>query len=122
MAVSNAAHCPSTMVDLTKVSDIKPRMADTSTPFTFVKANPVADFTKQQTHHSPLKRPMSFTMPHTEINAQTQVNPMKDQACEYDDETRRVTVWNPKTGKKLSGNAGVFKRNLAKYLRTHPDW
>ena len=39
-----------------------------------------------------------------------------------DDETRRVTVWNPKTGKKLSGNAGVFKRNLARYLRTHPDW
>jgi len=39
-----------------------------------------------------------------------------------DDETRRVTVWNPKTGKKLSGNAGVFKKNLAKYLRTHPDW
>merc|ERR1711959_883466 len=39
-----------------------------------------------------------------------------------DEETRRVTVWNPKTGKKLSGNAGVFKKNLAKYLRTHPDW
>ena len=33
-----------------------------------------------------------------------------------------MTVWNPKTGKKLSGNAGVFKRNLARYLRTHPDW
>merc|ERR1711998_658858 len=41
---------------------------------------------------------------------------------EDDEETRRVTVWNPKTGKKLSGNAGVFKKNLAKYLRTHPDW
>jgi len=39
-----------------------------------------------------------------------------------DEETRRVTVWNPKTGKKLSGNAGVFKKNLSKYLRTHPDW
>jgi len=43
-------------------------------------------------------------------------------AYDDDDETRRVTVWNPKTGKKLSGNAGVFKRNLARYLRTHPDW
>lgn len=41
---------------------------------------------------------------------------------EDDEETRRVTVWNPKTGKKLSGNAGVFKKNLAKYLRTHPEW
>lgn len=43
-------------------------------------------------------------------------------ADDSDDETRRVTVWNPKTGKKLSGNAGVFKKNLAKYLRTHPEW
>jgi len=42
--------------------------------------------------------------------------------ADEDDENRRVTVWNPKTGKKLSGNAGVFKRNLARYLRTHPDW
>merc|ERR1712196_260944 len=39
-----------------------------------------------------------------------------------DDEKTRVTVWNPTTGKKLSGNAGVQKKNLAKYLRTHPDW
>merc|ERR1711959_208809 len=43
-------------------------------------------------------------------------------ADDSDEETRRVTVWNPKTGKKLSGNAGVFKKNLAKYLRLHPDW
>ena len=35
--------------------------------------------------------------------------------------TRRVTVWNPVTGKKLSGNAGVFKKNLDKYLRNHPE-
>merc|ERR1712193_216858 len=34
-----------------------------------------------------------------------------------DDEKTRVTVWNPTTGKKLSGNAGVQKKNLAKYLR-----
>merc|ERR1712070_196667 len=39
-----------------------------------------------------------------------------------DDATRRVTVYNPKTGKKLSGNAGVLKKNLARYLNTHPDW
>ena len=35
---------------------------------------------------------------------------------------KRVTVWNPTTGKKLSGNAGVFKKNLSRYLETHPDW
>merc|ERR1711871_658470 len=52
------------------------------------------------------------------VMAPTQIKP----AVPDEDGTRRVTVWNPKTGKKLSGNAGVFKKNLAKYLRTHPDW
>jgi len=37
-------------------------------------------------------------------------------------EDRRVTVWNPITGKKLSGNAAPFRRNLQKYLASHPDW
>lgn len=38
------------------------------------------------------------------------------------EEDRRVTVWNPTTGKKLSGNASPFRRNLHKYLAAHPDW
>merc|ERR1711939_711655 len=49
-------------------------------------------------------------------------SPIKAAAKPEDDEKTRVTVWNPSTGKKLSGNAGVQKKNLAKYLRTHPDW
>ena len=51
--------------------------------------------------------------------------PSKRTHCQHptaSEETRRITVWNPSTGKKLSGNAGVFKRNLEKYLRTHPAW
>ena len=38
------------------------------------------------------------------------------------EEDRRVTVWNPTTGKKLSGNASPFRRNLHKYLAAHPEW
>jgi len=38
------------------------------------------------------------------------------------EEDKRVTVWNPTTGKKLSGNASPFRRNLHKYLAAHPDW
>merc|ERR1712167_142363 len=49
-------------------------------------------------------------------------SPIKAAPKPEDDEKTRVTVWNPSTGKKLSGNAGVQKKNLAKYLRTHPDW
>merc|ERR1712166_367282 len=37
-------------------------------------------------------------------------------------EDRHITVWNPLTGKKLSGNAAPFRRNLQKYLASHPDW
>merc|ERR1712086_181860 len=37
-------------------------------------------------------------------------------------EDRHITVWNPLTGKKLSGNAAPFRRNLEKYLASHPDW
>merc|ERR1712093_646209 len=44
------------------------------------------------------------------------------RAAPTDEGAQRVTVWNPSTGKKLSGNAGVMKRNLAKYLASHPDW
>merc|ERR1711998_58149 len=52
-----------------------------------------------------------------------QASPVKAAPTKQeDDEKTRVTVWNPTTGKKLSGNAGVQKKNLAKYLRTHPDW
>jgi len=44
-----------------------------------------------------------------------------DDEC-IPEEDRRVTVWNPTTGKKLSGNASPFRRNLHKYLAAHPDW
>merc|ERR1712100_596383 len=39
-----------------------------------------------------------------------------------DEGNQRVTVRNTLTGKKLSGNAGVMKRNLAKWMACHPDW
>merc|ERR1719473_928901 len=61
-------------------------------------------------------KPVAYDTPEDDIP------PASHAAEDSDDDTRRVTVWNPKTGKKLSGNAGVFKKNLAKYLRTHPEW
>jgi len=35
---------------------------------------------------------------------------------------KRVTIWNFKEKRKLSGNSAPFKRNLEEYLRKHPDW
>merc|ERR1719378_2036203 len=63
----------------------------------------------------------SVCMPHPAPHASEAKSESPARKVE-DDEKTRVTVWNPTTGKKLSGNAGVQKKNLAKYLRTHPDW
>ena len=35
-------------------------------------------------------------------------------------EEKRVTIWNWREKRKLSGNAAPFRRNLAEYLRKHP--
>lgn len=37
-------------------------------------------------------------------------------------EEKRVTIWNWREKRKLSGNAAPFRRNLHEYLRKHPDW
>lgn len=35
---------------------------------------------------------------------------------------KRVTIWNWREKRKLSGNSAPFKKNLHEYLRKHPDW
>merc|ERR1712144_199908 len=35
---------------------------------------------------------------------------------------KRVTIWNWREQRKLSGNSAPFKKNLQEYLRKHPDW
>jgi len=35
---------------------------------------------------------------------------------------KRVTIWNWREQRKLSGNSAPFKKNLHEYLRKHPDW
>merc|ERR1711998_587198 len=69
-----------------------------------------------QDHRQSICMPAKLPVPTKDANSESPTRKVED------DEKTRVTVWNPTTGKKLSGNAGVQKKNLAKYLRTHPDW
>merc|ERR1719409_1021854 len=39
-----------------------------------------------------------------------------------EDAEKRVTIWNWREQRKLSGNSAPFKKNLQEYLRKHPDW
>eukprot|EP00658_Telonema_sp_P-2_P044617 TRINITY_DN3250_c0_g1_i1.p1 TRINITY_DN3250_c0_g1~~TRINITY_DN3250_c0_g1_i1.p1 ORF type:complete len:311 (-),score=75.98 TRINITY_DN3250_c0_g1_i1:242-1174(-) len=43
---------------------------------------------------------------------------------DHDDDNaeKRVTIWNWREKRKLSGNSAPFKKNLHEYLRKHPDW
>jgi hypothetical protein len=38
------------------------------------------------------------------------------------DAEKRVTIWNWREQRKLSGNSAPFKKNLRDYIRKHPDW
>jgi len=50
--------------------------------------------------------------------------PKTDKSVEGDDDNgeKRVTIWNWREKRKLSGNSAPFKKNLHEYLRKHPDW
>lgn len=39
-----------------------------------------------------------------------------------DDAEKRVTIWNWREQRNLSGNSAPFKKNLQEYIRKHPDW
>jgi len=50
--------------------------------------------------------------------------PKQDKSVDGDDDNgeKRVTIWNWREKRKLSGNSAPFKKNLHEYLRKHPDW
>merc|ERR1712072_679279 len=58
--------------------------------------------------------------------AQREHKPREPRHTDDDDSgangEKRVTIWNWREKRKLSGNSAPFKKNLHEYLRKHPDW
>lgn len=50
------------------------------------------------------------------------IKTLSQTAAENAESEKRVTIWNWKEKRKLSGNSAPFKRNLQRYLKKHPDW
>merc|ERR1711881_263638 len=58
------------------------------------------------------------------LSSHTKKSSMHHQTDYSNDEfaEKRVTIWNWREQRKLSGNSAPFKKNLQEYLRKHPDW
>lgn len=64
--------------------------------------------------------PSSLTIPHSLPNLSPSYPATLFGGLSADDE--HVTVWEPRTGKTVAGNAAPYRRNLSTWLKGHPGW
>lgn len=90
-------------------------MSDNSSSYSFMT---MEDEHRVESPKTILDVPRLFTGRHSQGGTK-QEKPLDD-----DDENgeKRVTIWNRREQRKLSGNSAPFKKNLHEYLRKHPDW
>jgi hypothetical protein len=93
-------------------------MSDNSSSYSFMPMGD-EDNTRVESPKTVLDAPCAFA-------ARTPpVTPKNDKSTpQHDDDNaeKRVTIWNWREKRKLSGNSAPFKKNLHEYLRKHPDW
>jgi hypothetical protein len=91
-------------------------MSDNSSSYSFMPMG--EDENRVESPKNIMDVPRMFTGRHSPNT------PKADKSVEGDDDNgeRRVTIWNWREKRKLSGNSAPFKKNLHEYLRKHPDW
>lgn len=98
-------------------------MSDNSSSYSFM---PMGEDENNNHHHHRVASPKTvLDAPRMFASGRNSPSTPKADKTSNDDEDnaeKRVTIWNWREKRKLSGNSAPFKKNLHEYLRKHPDW
>lgn len=83
----------------------------------------ISDEDRVNSPHNLLEAHRMFTLPVRESKRTLSFAKPQDSSHDHgEDAEKRVTIWNWREQRKLSGNSAPFKKNLQEYIRKHPDW
>lgn len=102
------------------LSETQLRKEDVATSF---NASYLADEDRVNSPNNIMEAHRMFAPPMRESKRTLSFSKQHDKHHHHDEDAeKRVTIWNWREQRKLSGNSAPFKKNLQEYIRKHPDW